>query len=454
MDRARSLVVRCVAFGAAAVVSIGVMALGGSRTVATTSSERLPAALPAFEVAKVKTVQISRTGTEDGKPKTDAVKLERRSATQWTIASAFDYPADTSKVEGFLKGLGSAKSKGVSTTNPAKFAGFAGPEGFTEVKLLAEGGATLASFGIGKGGADGTYSTSFVRIDGAEGKGAAVHIVAELDTWSARPEAIGWADARIWPALTTADVGQLSIQQREPERSIVMTRGTKGEKDTDDPWALELPLQGALLKDSAMSVVQRWVGLSFGGIVDGGTSGAQVEAQTGAKYGFDKPELILRSAGKKGPDGRPGPESALLVGKKVEGKSQWYARRKGTGGPDDAFIFTIDDYQLTDFRADPTNWLEKKPEPPAPPAAPGMDDAPAMGDAAMGDAAMGDAPAMGEPAGMDAAAPAPGMEGAPPPAPPTSPEGPAMGTGAEPPPSAPSPSAPSAPSAEKPPAGR
>ncbi len=120
MDRARSLVVRCLVFGAAAVVSVGVMALGGSRTVATTSSERLPAAFPPFEVGKVKTVSISRTGTEDGKPKTDAVKLERRSATAWVVASAFDYPADTAKVEGFLKGLGSAKSKGVATSNPAK----------------------------------------------------------------------------------------------------------------------------------------------------------------------------------------------------------------------------------------------------------------------------------------------------------------------------------------------
>ncbi len=449
MDRARSLIVRSLVFGAVAAVSAGALALGGNRTVATTTSDRLPPAFPAFDVAKVKSVQIYRSGLEDGKPKSDSVTLERRGPASWVVPSAFEYPADTAKVEGFLKGLASVKSKGVSTSNPAKFAGFAGPEGYTEVRLRGEGGVPLVSFGVGKGGADGTWSTTFVRIDKADGEGSGgeVHTVAELDTWSVRPEVVGWTDGRLWPSLTTADVGQLSIQQREPERSVVLSRGTKGEKETDDPWTLKLPMEGALLKDSAMSVVQRWVGLTFGAIVDGGTSGAKAEAQDGPKYGFDKPELIVRSQGKPGPDGRTGPESALLIGKKVEGKSAWYARRKGTGGPDDAFIFTIDDYQLTDFRADPTNWLEKKPAPPAEPAAPGMD-------AAMGaEPAMGDAPAMGDGPGMDALPGGPGMD-ATAPAPPTDP---AMGAApAVPPepPAAPAPSAPPAPPTEKPPAGR
>ncbi len=439
MDRARSLVVRSIVFATVAAASAGALALGGNRTVSTTAADRLPPAFPGFDVAKVKGFAISRTGTDDGKPKSESARLERRGPSSWVVASAFDYPADASKVEGFLKGLGAVKSKNFSTGNPAKFAGFAGPEGFTEVKLLGEGGATILSFGIGKGGADGTWSTTFVRIDkvGGDAAGAEVHTVAELDSWSARPEATGWTDARLWPALTTADVGQLSIQQREPERSVVLVRGTKGAQDTDDPWTLELPVKGALLKDSAIGVVQRWVGLPFGSIVDGGTSGAQIEAQNGAKYGFDKPELVIRSEGKPGPEGRPGRASALLVGKKVEGKSAWYARRKGTGGPDDAFIFTVDDYQLTDFRADPTAWLEKKPEPPAPPAAPGTD-------AAMGDGpAMADGPAMGEaPPGEPAMGAAPAAPPAPP-TPPTPPEVPA-----------PAPAPPPAPPAEKPPAGR
>ena len=60
--------------------------------------------------------------------------------------------------------------------------------------------------------------------------------------------------------------------------------------------------------------------------------------------------------------------------------SAWYARRS-TGEAVDPFVFSIDDYSLTEFRKDPSEWAEKKPEPPAaapvPPGTPGMDE-PAM----------------------------------------------------------------------------
>ena len=83
------------------------------------------------------------------------------------------------------------------------------------------------------------------------------------------------------------------------------------------------------------------------------------------------PTSSCSGTGRRPEDGSPAPTWTIRVGKKVEGTSTWYARR-ATGEAADPFVFTVNDYDVTDFRKDPATWVEKKPEPPAPAAAPAM----------------------------------------------------------------------------------
>ena len=450
MLRTQSLLLRNAIFGVASAALATVLALSSTGTRASNDAEGRGPAFPPLKVEKVVSVEIEQTTKVDGKPVKEGVKLVRTGSAAWKLASSFDYPADTGKVESYLKSLNGVKRHEEPTSNPDKFKEFGGPEGFLEVRVFENDAAPSLSFGIGKAGSDSSYSTKkYVRVDdAAPAKSSRILLVSGFDGYGSPTSPTNWIETRMLPALTSAEVAEFSIEQGVAHRQVAFARGkkpvekdkdgkdvpSKDGKNTDDPWNLTSPTAEPAVADKVMSVVRGFVGLTLTTIEAGKTTPAD-----DVKFGFDKPDLVLRATGKTPPDLGPSPTWTIRIGKKVEGKSAWYARRS-TGEAVDPFVFSIDDYSLTEFRKDPSEWAEKKPEPPAaapvPPGTPGMDE-PAMDPAtpAMDAAvpAMGDAPAMGgvptaptppAPGMTDAAPAAPGMDAVPPAEAPKSPEAP------------------------------
>jgi hypothetical protein len=435
MVRTQSLLVRNAIFGVASVVLAVVLALRATGTrISDDATGRGPAFTP-VKVEKVVSLEIEQTTKVDGKDVKEGVKLVRTGPAAWKLASSFDYPADTGKVESYLKTLNGTKRHEEPTSNPAKFKDFAGPEGFLEVRVFESDGAPSLAFGIGKASAEGGYSAKkFVRVDdAAPAKGARILLVSGLDAYGSPTSATNWVETRMLPLLTNAEVMELAVDQGEAHRQVAFVRGKKPvTKDKDgkdvpgkdganaeDPWNLTAPTAEPAVAETVMSLVRGFVGMTFASIEAGKMTPADE-----VRFGFDKPDLVIKGTGKVPADLGPTPTWTIRIGKKVEGKSAWYARRS-TGEAVDPFVFTVNDYDLTEFRKDPSTWAVKKPEPPpaAPlPTAPAMDGAtpPAMGEAPPSPPAMSDAPPT--PAGMDAAPPAPaGMDATPPTAPPAPP---------------------------------
>jgi hypothetical protein len=419
MDRNRILRRRANVFAGACVLFLGLTLVRGATETEVVTGKALPATFVGVDVDKVRAVQIEGTTQRDGKPHKQTVRLERSGVATWVVASADKYPADAKKVEDFVKKLADVRTKAENTSNPDKFAAFAGPDGFTEVRLFGEGDEPIVSFGIGKGNAEGSYGNTFLRIDdvgkkavrpGLPGDAPAARIVAatDVDAWG-KTETTSWIETRLWPALVESDVA--SIEWKHAAKSIDARlertttpaepppAGMEGEtKPSGEAWTLQRPAPGGKAKDdAAKQMVQAFVGLQIAG-VEGRTGPGADE-----KYGFDKPEVVALVTGKPPKDRQPKPTYQVEIGKKIEGKSTWYARRSLLTGPD-VWIFAVNDYELGRFRDDPVDLLEKKPEPPpAPPA-----------DAAMGEPAMGETPPTPAEPAMGETPPAPAMTDAPP----------------------------------------
>lgn len=376
MERTKSLLLRNAVFGAACVAFAAVIALRSEGTTVSDDARGLGPAFPSVAVDKVKAFELERVTKVDGKDAREGVKLTR-SGADWRLSSSFDYPADTGKVEGYLKGLTRAKRHAEPTSNPAKFAEFAGTEGFLEVRLF-EGAATPSlSFGIGKASPT-DFSRKFVRLDDAGALGAAdaagaakagrVLEVSDLETYGSPTSATYWIETRLLPALTSAEVSAFTVEQGgATPRTLAFVRGKKADpkdRDGDEPWSFTQPTTEPALKDGVGGLVRGFVGLTLASIEAGGS-----KAGDPAAYGFDKPELVLRGVGKAPADGSPAPTWTVTIGKKLEGKSAYYARRR-TGEAVDPFVFSVNDYDLAEFRKPPSDFAEKKPEPPAAPATP------------------------------------------------------------------------------------
>jgi hypothetical protein len=326
----------------------------------------------------------------------------------------------------------------VGTTNPAKFAAFAGDDGWTDVRVYDEREAPILSFGIGKGGADGSWSNVYLRVDDLQkgGLGGAVEAGAQrpgkvvastgLDAWGNRGEPTFWVETRLFPGLSEADLTEVAWEHAPKSWSGRLVRGTKAAgAEGDDPWTLSGTHSGAAKPATAKLYAQAFVGLPLAGLEDG-----KETPETDAKYGFDKPDLVLTARGRAAGEGSLAPEWKVVVGKKAEGKAVWYARRSGPAGRE-PWVFAVNDYDLSRFRDDPKDLLETPPAPP--PAEPGMGEAPtepAMGEAPPAPPAEPTPPAMGEtppppPAepAMGEAPPAPAAPGEAPkePAPPSDP---------------------------------
>jgi hypothetical protein len=186
--------------------------------------------------------------------------------------------------------------------------------------------------------------------------------------------------------------------------------------DKEDSFTLTKPEtpDPAVKKESGKQIVQGFVGLHMAGLE--GASPADAEA----KYGFDKPDVIVSAKGRPQKEGAAAPTYRLELGKKVEGKSTLYARRS-LSGVGDPWIFTVEDYEVSRFRDDPKDLLEKKPAPPPAPPAP-----PATPEAGMSEPSMGEPPAGTPPAAPPANPPTPAS-------PPPAPAPPAMGESPAPP---------------------
>lgn len=427
MERTKSLLLRSAVFAVACAALLAVVVLRDEGSKTSDDAAGMGPAFAPVKAEKVQTLEFEQTTRLDGKPVKSLVRLVRTGPAAWKLASSFDHPADTGRVEGFLKGLSGAKRHAEPTSNPAKFPSFAGPDGFLDVRVFdTEAGAPALSFGIGKSNAEGGYSAKkFVRVDDAAGgKSARILVVSDLASDGSLTSPTNWVETRLLPTLTNTEVAEFTIEVGEAHRPVTFVRGKKkDEKDADDPWEMTAPDKQPALAEPVMALVRGFVGMTFASIEAG-----KIAPGDEAKYGFDKPDVILRGTGRRPEDGSPAPTWTIRVGSKVEGRSTWYARR-ATGEAADPFVFTVNDYDVTDFKKDPATWVEKKPEPPAPEAAP------AMGDVA--------------PPTPDAA---PGMGDAPPPPPPTPPAEPATPPVAPaPPPSAEPPSVPPAPAMDAPP---
>jgi hypothetical protein len=414
MDRARSLLRRNAVLAALAAVLLAVVLLRPGGATSVREKDDLPAAFPDFSPDAARRVEVTRTTKKDGKPATERVRLVSDDGRTWTIDTAWGYPADAGRVRSFLEKVKGSREKGVATENPEKFAAFGGADGFTEVTIDGEKGAPLARFGVGKGNAAGLWSDSYLRVD-AGGSAASPRVVVATDfqSGSVGTDLPGWLEQRLFPGAATADVTRIEIVQPAKEnRTIVLEKGVRGEKDTEDPWAMTQPQQGKVGSQAAGNLARGFTGLFLSEVVDGATG-----PEADAKYGFDKPEAIVTVTGRPEKEGAPAPTWKVVVGKKVEGKEHRYVRRF-LDGKEEPYVFTVSDWDLRDFQNDPAQFLEKKPEDAKPEGtAPAMD-----GTTPPVEPAPGTPPP--EPA-MDAPGTEPGMD-APPPAPPDEPPPPGM----------------------------
>lgn len=410
MTRHAILVRRNLVFAALTAAFLLVVLLRPSATSAVRSKENLTPLFPDLKAEDARAISVVRKETKDGKPVEHRLRLARIEG-EWKVETAWNHPADPEEVKKFLEKVKGSKEKAEPTRTAGKFGQFADKDGFTEVEILGEGNVPLVKFGIGKTGAGGVWSDTYVRVDpvGAAAKGGAtgrMTIATDMST-GIRTDVTDWVERRIWDSFAAADVASLEIHQTEKDRTIVMNRGARGENDTEDPWTVVKPEEGKGTSSAINNLVRSLTGLQMNAVVD---SAAGPEAA--AKYGFDKPEIVVTATGKPGRDGKT-PVWKLVIGKKVDQKEARYVRPT-EGEKDSAWVYEVSDWDVRDFRSEPSQWIEKKEEPKKP-EEPAMGDTPAM----EGEPGMTGEPGMdGEPA-MDGSTPPPPPPPAPPAPPPT-----------------------------------
>jgi hypothetical protein len=420
MDRGKSLVRRNLVFGAAACVGLLVVVLRPTPGVAVQTT--FPKVFPGFEPVKARAIEITRKAKKDGQDVVESMRLEQNATDSWVVQTTANYPVRLATVKRFLDAVASAEEKNEPTSNPEKFPTFAGSEGFTEVRVSGEAGL-LVSFGLGRGNAEGSWSDHYLRVDDVKlgvaapseaGKPPKARIVVAHagDLGDVKPEVSSWVETRLFPSLVEGDVQAVAVEQKTKDVTLAFVRGAKGEKDAEDPWTMTKPESGKAVPDRIHNLVATVVGLSLSKVVGALKPGDE------AKYGFDKPEIVVTASGRPAPKPTDAPPTwGVIVGKKSDVKDLegWFVRR-AVNGVVEGYVLLVADYALGELRSEPSSYLEKKPEPPAPtPPAPAMDGEPAMG----AEPAMQPEPGTPTPPAMEGAPPAPSP--APPPPPETPP---------------------------------
>lgn len=345
----RTLTRRNLILGGIAVVLAIILMV---RDDGTTSVDRsaLPLAFPGFNAESVRRVELRQPGAGDAAAK--SIRLELTSGGgAWTLASHHDYPTQAGASR-LLDAIAGARLRGEITKRKETFAKYADDSGWIDVTLTDLQGAETLSFGIGRY----AYPETFLRL--GSGDDQRVVKVLNLSPGAARVDAGSWIETRIWPGLTASDAIRIDVEQREDKRVLsFIKRGQEAadvetespaliESQPDKIWWMATPDVGDAKKLAVEDLVRAFTGVLIEDVVAGDASGADA-----ATYGLDEPTTVVRLWTL--PEGGSVEKSTLVVGKRVEGKEQWYARREGA-----RWVFTVNATSLgrmhqmpADFRA-------------------------------------------------------------------------------------------------------
>lgn len=380
MDRYRRLSRRLYLFAGVFALGLVLVVVRAAATVEVPTGKALPQVFPPIDFNALRVVEVEKTPVKPGDGKeAKSLRLERTGVSTWVVASSDGFPADHKKVEDFVKGLSEVRSLAEVTTSPEKFPTFAGDDGFTDVRLYAAASEEPShAFGIGKANALGSWSNTFLRVDearrpplapgGARAGGGRVLAVKGVDAWVDRTDLLQWIEPRFFPGLADADLVEVTWTYAPKSFHGVLTRGTRAEGESEDPFVVSTrgpdgaaSAPAAAKRDPAKQIVSGLSGLRLAGVVGRAGEGSD------ATYGFDAPSLVVVGRGKAPSADKPAPIYRIEVGKKVEGKSTYYARRSLLVSAD-PWVFTVNEYELGRLTEDPVELLEKKPEPPPPPS--------------------------------------------------------------------------------------
>lgn len=170
------------------------------------------------------------------------VELARNADGSWKVVSYHDFPADFTKLSGFVGNLGEAKLQRLVTSSPDRIARLEFKD--TKIELLDGAGKALFAVTLGKNAdAGGRY----VRF-GDENKAFLANLNAWLDA-----DAKNWANAELLN-LKADDIAKIEIPFPEGG-SVTVSRAKK-----EDPWTAENPPANQKLKADKIGQILNSVG--------------------------------------------------------------------------------------------------------------------------------------------------------------------------------------------------
>jgi len=341
----RSLERRTMVFGIVAVV-LGAALWLLPEASTSVKKESLPLAFPGFERDSVKRIEITR-GDEK-------IVLEEGNPGAWQLASHFRYPLSTPP-DRLLDAIAAARITAEVTRRADTFDKYAGGKGWIEVVTVDNRGRETVRFRVGRY----KYPETFLAL----GKGADQRIVkaTSVSETVASLQARMWIETRMWPSLSAANMVRMDIEQRADNRTITLAR--RGESPADVEMAvpekdekgekiywMASPQQADAKKLAVEDLAREFTGMLIEDIVADSVGEAEK-----AKYGFDQPEIVATFSSKVGEQVT---KHKLIVGKRVEGKEQWYVRRG-----DQSWVFVVDGSSgVSRMRQPPEEFLPAKEE--------------------------------------------------------------------------------------------
>jgi hypothetical protein len=161
-------------------VLLVLLVAGRSGRSSATAESKL---LPDFDAAKVTRVQVFGSGATPPKP----IDLVKKGDKNWVVASGFDYPADTKKIEDLLAPIAKMTAASPIGTKASSHRQYKVADDEFERKLVitSEGGKELTLF---LGGSTRVRRRNAIRLGGDEN----VHAVTGVSASLASTEPRGW----------------------------------------------------------------------------------------------------------------------------------------------------------------------------------------------------------------------------------------------------------------------
>jgi hypothetical protein len=166
----------------------------------------------------------------------NTVTLARQPDGSWRVPGYFDFPADFSKLSGFVGSLTGAKLERLVTSNAERIARLEFKD--TKIDLLDAADKELWTVTLGK--TPDTGGGRFARF-GSESKAWLASLDVFLDT-----EPKNWVDAQLL-SLKTDDIAKIEIPFAEGG-TVAVSRAKK-----DDPWASDKTPEGQRLKNEKVA---------------------------------------------------------------------------------------------------------------------------------------------------------------------------------------------------------